>query len=68
VTAYGRLSLRANQRIQARRAFLQRQKAQAALGKIHSWQPQNILLSHGRCFDAHADEVIRRIFGEPHCE
>jgi hypothetical protein len=48
--------------------LLQRQKAKAALGKIHSWQPQHILLSHGRCFDAHADEVIRRIFGEPHCE
>ncbi len=48
--------------------LLQRRKAKAALGKIHSWQPQRILLSHGRCFDAHADEVIRRIFGEPHCE
>jgi hypothetical protein len=24
------------------------------------------LLSHGRCFDADADKVIRRIFGEPH--
>jgi hypothetical protein len=25
------------------------------------------LLSHGRCFDADADEVIRRMFGErPH--
>jgi hypothetical protein len=25
------------------------------------------LLSHGRCFDADADEAIRRIFGEqPH--
>src|SRR5262245_40936220 len=27
------------------------------------WQPQRILLSHGRCFDADADVVIRRIFG-----
>ncbi len=48
--------------------LLQQRKAKAALGKIHSWQPQRILLSHGRCFDAHADEVVRRIFGEPHCE
>jgi hypothetical protein len=45
--------------------FLQRQKAEAAIRKIHSWQPQRILLSHGRCFDTDADRVIRRIFGEP---
>ena len=45
--------------------FLQRQKAEAAISKIHSWQPQRILLSHGRCFDADADKAIRRIFGEP---
>ena len=38
---------------------------EAAIGKIHSWRPQRILLSHGRCFDADADKVIRRIFGEP---
>lgn len=44
---------------------LQRRKAKAALRKIHSWQPERILLSHGRCFDTRADEVIRRIFGEP---
>ena len=43
--------------------LLQRQKAEAAISKIHSWQPQRILLSHGRCFDADADIVIRRIFG-----
>jgi hypothetical protein len=40
-------------------------KAKAAIGKIHSWQPQRILLSHGRCFDTDADEVIRRILGGP---
>ena len=43
--------------------LLQRRKAKAALGKVHSWQPQRILLSHGRYFDTDADEVIRRIFG-----
>jgi hypothetical protein len=43
--------------------LLQRKKAEAAIEKIHSWQPQRILLSHGRCFDADADIVIRRIFG-----
>jgi hypothetical protein len=45
--------------------LLQRRKTEAAIRKIHSWQPQRILLSHGRCFDADADKVIRRIFGEP---
>lgn len=45
--------------------LLQRRKARAALGKIHSWQPQRILLSHGRWFDPPAGEVIRRVFGEP---
>jgi hypothetical protein len=45
--------------------LFQRQKTEAAIRKIHSWQPQRILLSHGRCFDADADKVIRRIFGEP---
>ncbi len=43
--------------------LLQRRKAKAAIGKIHSWQPQRIVLSHGRCFDADADKVVRRIFG-----
>src|SRR5215212_5677025 len=45
--------------------LLQRRKAKAAIGQIHSWQPQRIVLSHGRCFEADAAEVIRRIFGEP---
>lgn len=45
--------------------LFQRRKAKAAIGRIYSWQSQRILLSHGRCFDADADEVIRRIFGRP---
>lgn len=45
--------------------LLQRRKAKAAIAKIHFWRPQRILLSHGRWFDKHADEAIRRIFGEP---
>jgi hypothetical protein len=44
---------------------VERQKADVAIRKIHWWQPQRILLSHGRCFDADADKVVRRIFGEP---
>lgn len=47
--------------------LLQPRRAKAAFEKVHSWQPRRILLSHGRCFEANADEVIRRIFGEtPH--
>ncbi len=43
----------------------QRRKANAAIGKIQSWRPQRIVLSHGRCFNADADKVVRRIFGAP---
>jgi hypothetical protein len=46
--------------------LLQRRKARAAIRRIHSWQPQRILLSHGRSFESGADDVIRRIFGAPH--
>jgi hypothetical protein len=46
--------------------LFQWRKAKAAIGKIHSWEPRRILLSHGRCFDADADDVIRRIFGGLH--
>lgn len=42
--------------------LLQRAKASAAFQKIRSWQPERILLSHGRSFEA-ADEVVRRLFG-----
>src|SRR5215216_7730361 len=45
--------------------LIQRRQAKGAIGKIPSWRPKRILLSHGRCFDGDADEVIRRIFGGP---
>lgn len=44
---------------------LQRKKAEWAFRRIRSWHPQRIVLSHGRCFDANAEGVMRRIFGEP---
>jgi hypothetical protein len=43
--------------------LFQRRKAKAAIERIHSWRPQRIVLSHGRCFEADAEEVIRRVFG-----
>lgn len=45
--------------------ILQRKRARAAISTIRSWHPERIVLSHGRCFEANAGEVIRRIFGEP---
>jgi hypothetical protein len=44
--------------------LLQKKKTEAAIRKIQSWRPERIVLSHGRCFDANAEEVIRRLFGE----
>ena len=44
--------------------WLQRAETKKVIRKICSWQPQRIVLSHGRCFDENADEVIHRIFGE----
>lgn len=46
--------------------LLQRRRAKAAIAKVRSWRPEHIVLSHGRCFDTHADEVIGRVFGEAH--
>jgi hypothetical protein len=42
--------------------LLQKQRAKAAFEEILSWQPERIVLSHGRCFDADGSNVIRRIF------
>lgn len=44
--------------------LLHRQKARAVIGKLKSWQPRRVILSHGRCFDANEDEIVRRIFGK----
>lgn len=44
--------------------LLQRKKAKAAIRRIASWRPQRIVLSHGRCFEDNAGEVIRRLFGD----
>jgi hypothetical protein len=43
--------------------LVQRRKAKAAIRNIYAWQPQRIVLAHGRCFDRDIDTVIRRIFG-----
>jgi hypothetical protein len=43
--------------------MLQPRKKKATLMKIHSWHPDRILLSHGRCFESDGYEVIKRILG-----
>ncbi|WP_018234708.1 DUF4336 domain-containing protein [Ensifer sp. BR816] len=45
--------------------LLQRRRAEAAFAKIRSWRPERIVLSHGRCFESHCDDVIGRMFGGP---
>jgi hypothetical protein len=42
--------------------LFQRRAARAVAAKIHNWQPQRVLLCHGRCFDADVEEISRRIF------
>jgi hypothetical protein len=42
--------------------LFQRAKTRAAAEKMLSWQPERIILSHGRCFEANAGIVLRRIF------
>jgi hypothetical protein len=41
--------------------LFQRRAAGAVVAKIRDWQPQRVLLCHGRCFDADAEEIISRI-------
>jgi Domain of unknown function (DUF4336) len=43
--------------------WLQQRKARAAFAKIRAWRPERVVLSHGRCFEAHGNEVVERIFG-----
>ena len=43
--------------------MLQRKKAVAAFHTIRYWDPQRIVISHGRCFEADTGKVIDRIFG-----
>jgi hypothetical protein len=42
--------------------LLQRRKARQAVRTIIAWQPERIILAHGRCFEAHGSEIVRRVF------
>jgi hypothetical protein len=43
--------------------LLQKRKTRAAAQKILSWQPERIVLSHGRWFDSNATATLQRLFG-----
>lgn len=42
--------------------LLQKRKSKAAVERITSWQPERIIISHGRCFESNAGAVLRRLF------
>src|SRR6185295_3971419 len=43
--------------------ILQKRKTRAAVQQMLSWQPERIILSHGRWFDANASATLQRLFG-----
>ena len=43
--------------------LFQRQKSRAAVERILSWQPQGIILSHGRCFETNGTAILDRLLG-----
>jgi hypothetical protein len=43
--------------------LLQKRKSKASVERILSWQPERIIISHGRCFESNAGAVLRRLFG-----
>ncbi len=40
-----------------------KRRVRGAIEKVMAWQPERIVLSHGRCFDSDASAVIRRAYG-----
>jgi hypothetical protein len=43
--------------------LLQRKKSRTAAERILSWEPERIIVSHGRCFDSNGAEVLQRVLG-----
>jgi len=42
--------------------LLQKRKTRAAVDKMLAWEPERIILSHGRCFETNGSAVLRRVF------
>ena len=45
-----------------RATFTDRKAARAALAHILAWQPERIILAHGRCYDKDGVAELRRAF------
>ena len=43
--------------------LFQRRKSRAAVERILSWQPEGIIVSHGRCFETNGTAILRRLLG-----
>lgn len=43
-------------------AWRQRSRLRAVLDQLIAWTPQRIILSHGKCYDADIEAVLRRAF------
>lgn len=43
--------------------LFQKQKTRAAVQRILAWQPERIILSHGRCFESNATAKLQGLFG-----
>jgi Domain of unknown function (DUF4336) len=42
--------------------LLQRKKTRVAIEKVMSWEPQRIVLAHGRGFEANGHQILERLF------
>jgi hypothetical protein len=42
--------------------LLQKKKSTAAVERVLSWEPDRVILSHGRCFESNGGETLRRVF------
>ncbi|WP_315786094.1 DUF4336 domain-containing protein [Bradyrhizobium sp. SZCCHNPS1003] len=42
--------------------LLHRRRARAAIDRVLSWDPEHIVVSHGRCFEANGRQVLDRFF------
>ena len=42
--------------------LLQKTKSKASIEKVLAWQPERIILSHGRCFESKGTAILQRAF------
>jgi hypothetical protein len=44
--------------------LLQKKKSSEVIKRLLAWQPERIILSHGRCFESNGTAMLQRIFGQ----